>query len=122
VTFSQAVRSVLSNYANFQGRSGRAEYWWWVLAVLIISIATQAVDALVMPAGQFGGGPVSAIVGLALIVPNLSVAVRRLHDTGRTGWWILLLLIPVIGLVVLIFFYLQPGEDGPNRFGPPPAR
>jgi uncharacterized membrane protein YhaH (DUF805 family) len=122
VTFLDAVRSVLSNYANFHGRAGRAEYWWWVLAVLITSIVAQMIDAAIVPGAGVGGGPVSAIVGIALILPNLAVAVRRLHDVGRTGWWVLLLLIPVIGLLVLVYFYVQRGEEGPNRFGPPPAR
>ena len=61
----------------------------------------------------------SAIVGLALLLPNLSVSIQRLHDTGRTGWWILIGLVPLIGLIVLLIFYLQPSDPGENQYGPP---
>jgi uncharacterized membrane protein YhaH (DUF805 family) len=125
VALPEAVRAVLSNYATFSGRAERSEFWWWTLAVIVATLLAQLVDAAIL--GPFvvfgadpGSGPVSAVLGLGLLLPNLAVAVRRLHDTGRSGWWILLVLIPLVGLLVLVWFYIQPGTAGDNRFGPPP--
>jgi uncharacterized membrane protein YhaH (DUF805 family) len=127
VTLPEAVRAVLSNYATFSGRAERSEFWWWTLAVIVVTFVAQVIDSAIM--GPFvlfgadpGSGPVSAVLGLALLLPNIAVAVRRLHDTDRSGWWILIILIPIVGFLVLVWFYIQPGTPGANRFGPrPPA-
>ncbi len=121
-----AVRTALSKYATFTGRASRPEFWWWVLAVFLILIVTQIIDgAIIAPILGFsafqpeGGQPLSVLVSLGLILPNIAVGVRRLHDTGRSGWWILIGLIPVIGTLVLIYFYVQPSEEGANDYGSP---
>lgn len=123
MTFQDAIRTCLGKYADFQGRARRAEYWWWVLFVILASIAAGIVDSLIGAALTGGGGglPVfGAAVSLAAFLPSLAVAVRRLHDTDRSGWWYLLVLLPVIGFIVLIIFFVQRGTAGPNRFGPDP--
>lgn len=123
-----AVQSALSNYATFSGRAGRPAYWWWTLSVFLLMLVLNAVDAfLVGPLLGFGasqedgGQPLSLLVSLALIVPNIAIGVRRLHDSGRSGWWMLLGLIPVIGILVLIYFFIQPSEDADNAYGPRPT-
>lgn len=114
MTFQESIRTVLSKYATFTGRAGRPEYWWWVLAVLLAAVVASLIDRMIF-------GPDTAILGgllsLAIIVPNIAVGVRRLHDTDRSGWWLALTLIPIIGLLVLIWFMIQPGTPGANRFG-----
>lgn len=119
VGFVEALRLGFSNYVRFQGRSSRGAYWWWFLWMAIFSAVAAAADAALSPAGAAaaGGGPVTGIFGLVVFLPGLALAVRRLHDIGRSGWWVLLLLVPVIGILVLIYWYAQPGERAPNRFG-----
>ncbi|MGI9370269.1 MAG: DUF805 domain-containing protein [Ruegeria sp.] len=121
-----AVRSVLSKYATFSGRASRPEFWWWVLAVFLILIATSLIDgALIAPILGFSafqpeaGQPLSVLVSLGIILPNIAVGVRRLHDTGKSGWWILIGLVPIIGTLVLIYFYVQPSEQAANAYGSP---
>ncbi len=113
-----AVRSVLSKYATFSGRAGRPEFWWWVLALIIASIVAGLLDRGL---GFDGGGPIGAVLTLATLLPSIAVAARRLHDTDRSAWWLLLALIPVAGGLVLLVFYCLSGRPGPNRFGPRPA-
>ena len=115
MSFGEAVNSGFENFANFSGRASRAAYWWWFLFGVLVSIATNILDAAVI------GAPVlSPLAGLALFIPNLSVGVRRLHDTGRSGWWILIGLIPIIGWIVLLIFLIEQGDAGDNEYGPPP--
>lgn len=115
MTFPGSIRSVLGNYVRFEGRASRAEYWWWqlflVLATLLVGGVAWGVDPLGQPVG---------LVGLLLFLPTLAVAVRRLHDTDRSGWYILVALVPVIGGLILLCWYLSPETPGPNRFGPDP--
>lgn len=125
---SHAVRTVLSKYATFQGRAPRSEFWWWVLAIFLLLLVTRLIDgALVAPSLGFSafapeaGQPLSFLVALGVIVPNIAVGVRRLHDTGRSGWWILIGLIPLIGTLILLYFYIQPSEQGDNAYGPAPV-
>ena len=114
MTFGDAVKSGFEHYAKFDGRASRPAYWWWILFVFLVGIAVDIIGL------ALHGVPVtSAIVGLALLLPNLSVSIRRLHDTGRTGWWILIGLVPLIGFIVLLIFYLQPSDPGENQYGPP---
>jgi len=119
-----AVRTVLGKYATFTGRAARPEYWWWILAVIILLVILTVIDgALLAPMmgypafGVEAPEPLSGIASLALLLPNLAVGVRRLHDTDRSGWWLLLSLIPLIGTLVLLYFFVQPGTEGSNRFG-----
>ena len=125
MTFADAVRTCFSKYATFSGRAARPEYWWWVLFATVVSLLTNMIDAYVIasalglpPFGEGSGQPLSLIVGLGLLLPGLAVTVRRLHDIDRSGWWVLIVFIPVIGLLVLIYWMVQPGTEGENRFGP----
>ena len=106
---------VLKKYAIFSGRARRKEYWMFVLINVIISFVLYFIEGL---AG--GPGVVGGLYGLALLIPSIAVGVRRLHDTNRTGWWLLIGLIPVIGAVILIVFTVQDGEQGANQYGPDP--
>src|SRR5699024_7886209 len=103
-------------YADFTGRSRRSEFWWFALFCLLLNIAL----AIVGEVSDILGGILSFVIGLGLIVPIIAVAVRRLHDIDRTGWWVLINLIPLIGWIVLLVFFVQRGTPGENRFGPDP--
>ncbi|MCL3881147.1 DUF805 domain-containing protein [Marivita sp. GX14005] len=115
----QAVRAVISKYATFQGRASRPEFWWWVLVYLIVMFLASMLDSTLFGWMDDDAQVITPLLSLALLLPNLAVGARRLHDSGRSGWWLLIGLIPVIGLLVLIYFYVQRSEPGPNRFGPP---
>lgn len=108
-------------YAVFNGRSRRAEYWYFVLFNLIVGLVLAAIDALL---GTFSAsaniGLLSGIYSLAVIIPTIALTVRRLHDTDRTGWWVLINLVPFIGSIVILIFALLDSTPGSNRFGPNP--
>lgn len=106
-----AVKTVLNGYAKFEGRSGRPEYWWFVLAYFITAIVVSFVGG-VIGAQQL----LTNILTLALIIPTVAVAVRRFHDIGKSGWWTLIGLIPLVGWIALIYFTAQPSV-GPNEHG-----
>ena len=132
MNFQTAVRTVfLQKYATFGGRACRSEYWWWILALLIGSLATTFVDVAFFASevetdagpGSFSlehDGPLTTIFYLAMIVPNLAVSVRRLHDLDKSGWWLLIMLIPLIGSLYLLFLFVQRGTEGSNHYGPDP--
>jgi uncharacterized membrane protein YhaH (DUF805 family) len=113
-------------YADFNGRARRSEYWLFSLFCFIVGIV---IGILRVATGGFESlesnrmdpiGILNLLFSLAVLVPSIVVAFRRLHDTNRSAWWILIGLIPLIGWIVLIVFYLLPGTPGPNRFGPDP--
>ena len=109
----------LKRYAEFGGRSRRKEYWMYTLFTFLVGIATTAIDAL------FGyslgdNGPVNGIVALAMLCPGLAVSVRRLHDIDKSGWWLLLVLLPIIGWIVLIVWACTDGTRGTNQYGVDP--
>jgi len=112
---------VLKKYADFNGRARRKEYWFFSLFNILISISLGIIDNVFgtcsaeMHTGLFEG-----IYSLAVMIPGLAVTVRRLHDTDRSGWWLLLVLIPLIGWAVLLVFMILDGTPGDNRFGPDP--
>jgi len=117
-----AVRTVLGKYATFTGRASRSEYWWWFLAMLLFNLFLRVIDGAVFGVEAFDGqtgGPLAMVAALALLLPNLAVAVRRLHDTDRSGWWILILLIPIIGYLIFLYWLVQPTYEGENRFDEP---
>tara|TARA_R100000005_G_scaffold96344_1_gene82558 strand:- start:2504 stop:2887 length:384 start_codon:yes stop_codon:yes gene_type:complete len=113
---------VLKNkYAMFNGRARRKEYWFFVLFNILASIALGIVDGITGTFNdEMGVGLLGGIYWLAVLIPAIAVAVRRLHDTGRTGWWLLLCLIPVIGGLVLLIFMVFDSEPGDNQYGPNP--
>jgi len=110
--FWQAVASGFSNYVNFSGRACRSEYWYWALFVVLVDIAALIIDAALWTYA------ITSLADLALFLPGLALAIRRLHDLDRSGWWFLLVFIPVIGAIILIIWACTKGTDGPNRFGP----
>lgn len=110
---------VLRRYAVFEGRAHRTEFWMFVLVNLIISFALSILDYAIGTDGEYGG-LLSGLYGLAVLVPSLAVGARRLHDIGRSGWWQLLLLIPLVGLIVLIVWWARRSEPAPNRWGANP--
>ena len=114
--FAQAIKTCLNKYADFSGRAQRSEYWYFFLLLVIVNIVASVLDSAI-----FGDIPVLYLIAtLALIVPSIAAGVRRLHDTNKSGWWLLLGFIPVVGAIVLIVFLCQPGTVGPNQFGPDP--
>ena len=104
----------LKNYANFSGRARRKEYWFFTLVQFIILVITQIIDAILSTDFVF-----YAIAALALFIPSLSAAVRRLHDTGRSGWWLLIALIPLIGTILLIIWLVTETKPENNQWGQP---
>jgi uncharacterized membrane protein YhaH (DUF805 family) len=113
---------VLRKYAVFSGRARRAEYWMFVLINFIISAVLFVVDSAL---GFNSGGSVGVLGGiysLAVLLPSLAVTCRRLHDTGRSGWWMLIGIIPIIGAIILIVFLVQDSNAGGNDYGPNPKQ
>ncbi len=106
---------VLKKYAVFDGRAARPEYWWFTLANTIISVVLDVVFR--SGAGQV----VSGLYALAVLLPTLGVSIRRLHDTNRSGWWILVGVIPIVGWIWIIVLLATASDSGPNSYGPPPG-
>jgi uncharacterized membrane protein YhaH (DUF805 family) len=108
----------LKKYATFSGRARRKEYWFFSLFNLIVTLILIAVD---LTTGTFsaalGMGFLDGIYTLAVVLPCLAVTVRRLHDTDRSGWWLFILLIPLIGAIALFVFLVQDSKQGQNQFG-----
>lgn len=111
---------VIKKYAVFSGRARRSEYWYFFLFSIIISVILGIVDgALGLVSAETGMGILGGIYSLAVLIPGIAVTVRRLHDTDRSGWWILIGLIPLVGLVLLVFM-IQEGTSDDNQYGPDP--
>ncbi|QRM27938.1 DUF805 domain-containing protein [Microvirga sp. VF16] len=116
--FGQAIKTCLNKYATFSGRAQRSEYWYFFLFIIIVDIVASILDTAI-----FGDMSVLYLIAtLALLLPSIAAGVRRLHDTDKSGWWLLLGLIPVVGAIVLIVFFCQRGTVGPNQFGPDPLQ
>ena len=128
----------LRRYAEFSGRSRPKEYWMFVLFVTLASIVIATVDFWLgfgttthivdrEPYGSWaswtygGGGPLLLLFSIAILIPSLAVVIRRLHDSDRGGWWILIGFVPFVGMIVLLVFMMIGGTRGPNRFGPDPV-
>jgi uncharacterized membrane protein YhaH (DUF805 family) len=117
--FGTAIRAVLSKYATFSGRALRSEYWWWTLFVILLQIGTSVIDAIIFGVDENSIQLVTVLVSLALFIPGLAVSVRRLHDTGHSGWWLLIILVPIIGIIVLLVWMIRKGDEGTNQYGGP---
>ena len=133
MNMQDAVASVFRNYATFSGRARRAEYWWFILFSIIVSTGLGILDAALFGytvSTETGEGMASfdlqsvgvfaPIWSLATFLPSLAVAVRRLHDIGRSGWWLLLVLLPLIGAIILIVWFATRGTPATNAHGPDP--
>ena len=110
--FTESVKRNLttSAYADFSGRASRSEYWWYTLGSFVIGLIVGFVEAFV-------GIPLVSVTVLAMIVPSIAISVRRLHDTNRSGWYLLLGLVPLVGSLVLLFWWVSAGDAKANRFG-----
>lgn len=108
MTFVDAVKTCLSKYADFKGRASRSEYWWYTLFIVLVSLGLSMVN-----------DTVSSVFALATLLPSIAVATRRLHDTNRSGWLQLLVLIPIVGWLIMLYFLVQEPKE-PNRFGEAP--
>ena len=124
--FGAAIKSFWSNYSTFKGRSRRSEYWWIQLFLVLTNLAVAAIDLALMNGdidrfiANGGGGIVGLVWILVTIVPALAVLVRRLHDTGKSGWWVLIGFVPVAGTIVLFVFSVLDSDAGKNRYGESP--
>lgn len=107
------TNAIMQHYADFTGRATRKEYWMYILFYIIFYIVLSIIDA------SLGIVGLSTLFSLALLVPSISIVARRLHDTGRSGWWQLLGLIPLIGGIVLLIFLVQDSHED-NNYGPNP--
>lgn len=111
---------VLKNYVGFSGRARRKEYWMYSLFTLVALLLAMLLDGLLGLRGESGVGALYTLYALATLLPGLAVSVRRLHDIGRSGWWMLIALVPIIGAIVLIVFAVSEGTRGDNAYGPDP--
>lgn len=108
-------------FAQFDGRSRRKEYWSFALLVFVVSWVIGMIEgALGLSSMFFLYGPLSLLFGLAVLIPGIAVGIRRLHDTGRSGWLILLAFIPIVGVIALIYFAVLEGDKGTNAYGADP--
>lgn len=110
MTFGESISTCLKKYATFEGRAGRSEYWWFFLFSILVHMG-----------GSIVGQVVAGLLTLALVLPSLGAGVRRLHDIGRTGWWLLVGLIPLIGALILLYWFVQQGAAGANEYGEAPV-
>jgi uncharacterized membrane protein YhaH (DUF805 family) len=110
--FVTAIKTCFTKYVGFAGRAPRSEYWYFTLFLVVVAIAL----------GAAGLDQVGNFFSLVTLLPSLAVGVRRLHDTDRSGWWLLLLLVPLVGMIVLIVWFVKSGTQGANRFGDDPLQ
>ena len=119
--FMTAVRTCLSKYVDFSGRARRSEFWYFVLFNVLVSIVTSILDSILGTDYDTGsGGVIGTIVGLGLFLPSIAVAARRLHDIGKSGWWQLLGIIPIVGWIIVIIWYCTDSRPGDTQYGPNP--
>lgn len=114
MTLMDSVRTCFSKYVTFSGRASRSEYWWFALFNFGVSVLLSALE------GFRSDGFAADAYSLIILLPTLAVGARRLHDLGRSAWWLLIGLVPLIGWIVLIIWYASRGDNGPNRFGEAP--
>jgi len=118
MSFFEAIASVLTGYVNFRGRACRSEYWWFFLFFFLASIVIAAIEVAMGIDPDVG--PFSTIFGLAMVLPGLAVGVRRLHDIDRSGWWLLVWFVPLVGFIIVLVWACKRGSPEANRFGPDP--
>ena len=114
MTFVEAIQSGFKYYVKFDGRASRSEFWWFVLFYVIVSVVVAVVGNMM---GDSVGMGLRGLVGLAFLLPMLGLEIRRLHDTGRSGWWVLIAFVPLVGIILLIVWWAGAGTPGPNKYG-----
>lgn len=118
-TFVGALKDGFARYVDFKSRSTRPQFWWWMLWSVLIGIVAAILDASL---GMGDTGPINMLTSLAMFLPSIAVSIRRLHDIGRTGWWYLIVLVPLVGVIVLLVFFCTKTKDETNQWGTPPKR
>ena len=118
MNFQTSVKTCFNKYAVFTGRASRSEFWFFVLFGFLGGIIASIIDVMILGYQFEENGPINLIFSVALIVPSISVAARRLHDINKSGWW-QLLWITIIGGILLIIWHATEGENKKNKFGPP---
>lgn len=111
MSFVDSIKTCFTKYVDFKGRASRPEYWWFFLSYIVLYVIFLAIK---VPA-------IAYLIALAYFLPLLAAAVRRLHDTGRSGWWYLIGLVPFVGIIILIVFLASQGNPGANAYGSPPG-
>jgi uncharacterized membrane protein YhaH (DUF805 family) len=117
--FPDAVKICFHKYADFNGRARRSEFWWWALFTVLLSFVASIIDAILGTRSSSGSGLIESLTSLAVLLPSLAVGARRLHDTGRSGWWQLLWIAIIIGWIFLIIWFCQ-DSHGDNKYGASP--
>ncbi|MHA1128508.1 MAG: DUF805 domain-containing protein [Alphaproteobacteria bacterium] len=129
MTFMDSISTCFNKYISFKGRAQRSEFWWFVLFIVIGSAIAGVFDSAMFEtrtlmiggmAVSYNAGWIGTVFSLAVFLPTWGVEVRRLHDIGKSGWWLLLGLIPVIGFIILLVWFIQTGTEGDNDYGPDP--
>jgi uncharacterized membrane protein YhaH (DUF805 family) len=122
MNFPTAITTCFKKYVTFSGRAPRSEYWYWTLFYVIMTLPFEIASRPVEDVSNiaFAIDVAYALVAIMLILPSISVGVRRLHDIDRSGWWVLIGLIPLIGWIIFFVWSVTKGTPGDNRFGPNP--
>lgn len=121
--FTEAIQLGFDNYANFKGRAARYEYWYWTLFSILLNIGIQILAGLLAAIGLgLVGGIVMLVVSLGMIIPGLSVSIRRLHDIGKSGWWFLIYFIPLVGLIFWLIWMCKKSDEDYNNYGENPLK
>lgn len=133
MNFKSAIQRAFQRYFDFNQRAGRAEFWYFVAFMLIAGSIISIIEGQLFPQSEApaaglsmsvgfdsSNGPVSAIFSILVLIPWLSVTVRRLHDTSKTGWWVLFGFVPLIGWITMLVFLIKEGDNGDNKYGPSP--
>ena len=122
MSFGESVKTCFQKYVTFKGRARRSEYWWFCLLNFIVSIVTLVLDYQMDTINiEVGLGALSGLYTLIVFLPGLAVSVRRLHDTGHSGWLYLLLIIPILGSLFLLYFFVSDSAPEENRYGKSPT-
>ena len=116
--FQTSIKTCFNKFAVFSGRASRSEFWFFVLFGFLGGVITSIIDVMILGYPYEENGPINLIFSVALIIPSISVAARRLHDINKSGWW-QLLWITIIGGILLIIWHATEGENKKNKFGPP---
>lgn len=124
MTFKESITTCLTKYAVFTGRAPRSEYWWFLVGQLVAGFIVGFIAGflgLVLGVGHSLSNLASIVLTIGLFLPALGVAIRRLHDIGKSGWWYLLVFIPIIGWLLLLYWFVQPSVSETNEYGEAPV-